>query len=812
MSRIPNSPYWSANPSIPIYLDSGEGQESSKPGETPDHICPNCATSSRDQPIHCISVTSPAPPSYSSIAPPPQSSTLLAVPTLNVVTPQGWARPQPPRPALQFDTQGRPNLRFRQNAFSPISPPGQDEDIDWSRKSQVGLGIPEAPFQPDASPITPGTAEKNVEEKSKGLWSASNVAQRIEERLWKYRESRNVIKRWLLEIISWSLSAACMAGIIIMLMVYKNERIPKWPLGLTLNAYISVLSKIASAALLLPVSEALGQLKWSWFQGDRSKKMWDFELFDNASRGPWGSFLLVIRTKGKSLAALGAAVTVFALALDPFFQQVVQYPEEWRVQAGNGSIPRAVSYVPALSGQLYRAGSEQIEIDPNMAAIAYHYFYDNGTMPITFGKGIRSEVPLACPSSNCTWPDYDTLGVCSKCVKASDQLEFKCLNAPLDWAQVPGVDDKFYVQYVNGTACGWFLKADAPLLMTGYNVDRDTPDAGELLLMRAQPLYDLFTREFLPGYKPKLNNSRNPLAHVIIAAGGHLDDIHRNATPIAHECVISWCVQTISSVYTEGGYTENVTHSIINDTVGASPWVTETDIIDEASGINSTSYFYFENIVVKGRDGSLFHVDNNTHVLTLSLFDDIFPSQYTLINSTDETHAMLRYKQYITLGPYTRNITHNPWLFNNISANLDKLSTGITNMIRSATGNVTEMIQGPAFDKESFVDVRWPWLVLPIGLLAGTFIFLVSTVIRSSLEKDHVGVWKTSAIATLLYGLPDDMQKQITGSKEHGTPRANAKEVRVKWIRGSKGGWRFSEPACAGGPPYDTFRNTPSAQ
>ncbi|OAF98604.1 uncharacterized protein CC84DRAFT_1106064, partial [Paraphaeosphaeria sporulosa] len=49
--------------------------------------------------------------------------------------------------------------------------------------------------------------------------------------------------------------------------------IPKWPLSLTLNTYISILLKVTSTALLLPILEALGQLKWSWFQGARSKKI-----------------------------------------------------------------------------------------------------------------------------------------------------------------------------------------------------------------------------------------------------------------------------------------------------------------------------------------------------------------------------------------------------------------------------------------------------------------------------------------------------------------------------------------------------------
>jgi len=661
-------------------------------------------------------------------------------------------------------------------------------DIDWDRKSHVGLGIPGVQFQSDTSPITPGTAEKQGGEKTRDPQDASNFAQRIEQKLWKYSASGNVVKRWLLEIISWSLSALCMAGIIIILIVYKNDRIPNWPLGLTLNAYISVLSKIASAALLLPVSEALGQLKWSWFQGTKSQKMWDFEIFDNASRGPWGSMLLLVRTKGKSLAALGAAVTLFALALDPFFQQVVEYPEHWRLQDGTGSIPKAIRYQPYISGKEYRIGAENLMLDQNMLGIAAHYFYDNGTYPITFGKGIRAEIPLACPYSNCTWPEYETLGVCSKCVGAADLLEFMCLNTTLDWVQIPDADEEGYVVYPNGTSCGWYLKADEPVLMSGYNVDQDTAHSGEVLIARNQPLYDLFTRELKPGVPTTLNISRNPLAHVIIASALDVANVQQNATPIAHECVIQWCAKKLLSAYSEGGYTEIVQNIKINDTLGPFPWVT-TETMDPVTNITGVDYVYTENVTLIGEDGFEYKVDNDTHVLTLTIFDDIFPSAYMVTNSTDDDNAMLRHKQYITFGPYTRNLTYNPFLYENVTTHLDNMANAMSNLVRSSAKN-TEMLSGPSYDRESFVSVRWAWLTLPLALLGGSFVFLIATVIRSSIEQDTVGVWKTSAIASLLYGLPDEMQKKITSSQESGTPRAKAKEIKVKWI--PKGGWRLS--------------------
>jgi hypothetical protein len=680
-------------------------------------------------------------------------------------------------------------VRFRRNAFSPISPRPTDDDIRWDAKSSLGLGIQDAPFRPDISPVTPGTAEK-AEDGSGAMGSASNLAQRIEQRLWRFSASGNVVKRWLLELISWLLSAACMAGIVIVLAVYKDKRIPKWPLGLTLNAYISILAKVASAALLLPVSEALGQLKWSWFNKGGSKKMWDFEIFDNASRGPWGSLLLVLRTKGKSLAALGAAVTVFALAMDPFFQQVVEYPERWRQQTGHGTIPRATGYTPYRSGWEYRRDSGiMLPADQGWLGATSEFFYDKGSSPVTFGKDARAEIPLSCPNSNCTWPQYETLAVCSKCTEIPDLIEFKCLNTVLDWVQVPDADpitdDNVYP---NGTACGWWLKSDQDILMTGYNVDRGTNHSGEILLMRAEPLYDIFTRDPILGYPAKLNDTRNPISHVVIVSGESATKVYRNETPIAHECLISWCVQEMLSEYSEGGYTETIKSIHTNSTLGVDPWNTFPYINNH--GIeDGTNYFYIENVTLTGPSGDIYQIDNITQTMTLCLFDDIFPSTYTLINSTDENDAMLRYKKYITMDPWTRNVTHNPWMFPNISSHMDRMSIAITNLLRSAVVEI-EMISGPAYDLETFVDVRWPWMTLPLALLGLTFLFLVATIIRSSIEQEHIGVYKTSAIATLLFGLPDDMQKQIKTSNVEGTPRANAKGTRVKWVPAA--GWRFS--------------------
>jgi hypothetical protein len=105
-----------------------------------------------------------------------------------------------------------------------------------------------------------------------------DLTQRLERKLAEYNASANPLKRWLFEILCWCISAICMGAIVAIYARIKNR-----PMADTnLLAYTNALGKVASAALIVPTSEALGQLKWNWFS--KSRAMWDFEIFDKASR------------------------------------------------------------------------------------------------------------------------------------------------------------------------------------------------------------------------------------------------------------------------------------------------------------------------------------------------------------------------------------------------------------------------------------------------------------------------------------------------------------------------------------------------
>lgn len=217
---------------------------------------------------------------------------------------------------LLKDTQFCSNMsRGRDHSENPLTPPPYSTVfpitqppivsplVPGSHQHRVGLhqtrgqtraqktkSIP--PFRRNTHNATLRRNEPQIEECRRKRPIDANLAQKIEEKVWQF-SSVGGWRRWVLEVISWIVSAVCFAVVMLILLFYQNKQSPSWPLPQTLN----LISRVASAALILPVSEALGQLKWNWFQ--KSKKMWDFEIFDNASRGPWGSAILLIRTKGR---------------------------------------------------------------------------------------------------------------------------------------------------------------------------------------------------------------------------------------------------------------------------------------------------------------------------------------------------------------------------------------------------------------------------------------------------------------------------------------------------------------------------------
>ncbi|KAK8133806.1 hypothetical protein PG984_005818 [Apiospora sp. TS-2023a] len=132
---------------------------------------------------------------------------------------------------------------------------------------------------------------------------------------------------WFLEIGTALLSLLCLLGMIILLARIQNQPLSSWPLEVSPNAVLSILSTASKAFLVQPVSECISQLKWMHLlRSPKPDRLKDLQEYDDASRGPLGSSKFCYKRPTKSiLPYLGCLMTLAAIALDPFTQQILRF-------------------------------------------------------------------------------------------------------------------------------------------------------------------------------------------------------------------------------------------------------------------------------------------------------------------------------------------------------------------------------------------------------------------------------------------------------------------------------------------------------
>jgi hypothetical protein len=166
---------------------------------------------------------------------------------------------------------------------------------------------------------------------------------------------------WIWQISTALLSlAGLVASIILLLSIQRHPRLSDWTFShaklritsnLSPNTLIAIFSAISKSAMLFAIADCIGQLKWVRFY-QQPHLLRELQTYDEASRGPWGALKLIWKTKGTALlASFGAFLTIIALALDPFSQQVISHVTR-PVLASNGSAVFQVAnrYISNITG------------------------------------------------------------------------------------------------------------------------------------------------------------------------------------------------------------------------------------------------------------------------------------------------------------------------------------------------------------------------------------------------------------------------------------------------------------------------------
>lgn len=84
-------------------------------------------------------------------------------------------------------------------------------------------------------------------------------------------------------------------AIILVLSLYNGHPVLDLPRVINANAILAIFSTSMTAALSVPLALSISQAKWKWFHDDQGggKPFSDLEVYDQASRGPWGALVML---------------------------------------------------------------------------------------------------------------------------------------------------------------------------------------------------------------------------------------------------------------------------------------------------------------------------------------------------------------------------------------------------------------------------------------------------------------------------------------------------------------------------------------
>ncbi|RDW63240.1 DUF3176 domain-containing protein [Aspergillus mulundensis] len=523
---------------------------------------------------------------------------------------------------------------------------------------------------------------------------------------------------WTLEILGCIISLIFLAAIIAVLYHYDGQPMPDWPYGITLNALVSVFSTVMKATMAFILTESLAQLKWSWFRD--GNKLSDLALLDAASRGFIGAFVVLFRFLPRHLITFGCLVLCIAAATDPFVQQVIGTQMRSVHAPGNSTVQvcNASMYTDYGEG----AGPGLNKVPLGTAGAIYSGIYQTQSPN-------SNEVLASCPTGNCTFAPYQSLGFCSRCANITDSLE------------------------VNKTQLG---------SLTNYNY---TLPNGFYFTTAMNMVYLMNATTGLDLIKPPDADLPIILNFTAISSPGY------GTTGIsATECSLYFCVETYEAAVREGSFSENRTS--VSAASNITSYGTEDfAITPDVCYVNGTRR---EKPYTNDTEDCVYDVSWLSRLAMANSLYPLLQGEGSLFVSnrpswdTDTLEAV-----YGTQG----NLT-------DIASMFKSLASSLTLHARSKVCDETAI--GSTWTEQTFVHVRWPWLILPGALVLLSGVFLAITILHTRNQY----IWKSSPLALLFSDLTVDAPSPLKADPTLKGMEDTSRKMEV-WLETSAEGVRL---------------------
>lgn len=457
-------------------------------------------------------------------------------------------------------------------------------------------------------------------------------------------------------------------------------------------------------------------------------------------------------------------ITIAALAVDPFSQQIIQ------TEPCLQNVTGAVAEIPTL--QIFGAGITAQTVTPPLSGYLQAAIYMGLLSPT---PNSSAAMTTNCRTGNCTFPSDDgatfsTLAMCHSCIDISHAIT-RYYPHSVEVAEIP-----------------------SGAIIDGY---------GTMFASHANSsLFDhpLFSFEAL----------------MTPAFADHTEDF-------AVACGITVCLKTFGASVTNGVYQERELSSVDLVQSGAAGYTLATNMT-----LRNGTWQSCMPTTQKTMDNSLrintttmgLQIDSDTYLpstnpgVGLWYPDDCvwwfgsFPAQQmnTFLHGLFDNKT-LQIPTWTTNPSYARG---DFWLVNlyrngtasmdTVSAFMDGLSWSVTAAMRqTSTSEDTALglgtVSGQMQMIQTCLTVRWVWLSLPASLLGLQLAFLIAIVVISRSAEHWRGDWKDSSLALLYHGMArsarfpgEKVEREELRDKDGMFKVARATKVQ---LRQSKDNWRF---------------------
>ena len=327
-------------------------------------------------------------------------------------------------------------------------------------------------------------------------------------------------------------------------------------------------------------------------------------------------------------------------------------------------------------------------------------------------------VDVFCPGGNCTFPAYQSLGICHQCEDITNKLSYTRNGSKSDPEGCKSGEDDTYI------SCVYTLPNELELF--GNFVFNSTVGNG------APGPNDVKDNMI---FHPSLENINYVMQFTSIKSPGP-----SVGYATATQCMLYYCVHKYEGKSSIGRYTESkeeVPSIISNDAPGQT-------IFNDGSGVTVTPEYCTRNGSTKlppytDDDQCVYNFGGGTG---RALFNTIARVVVGAVLKNSATG--FSYKSPTMQAMYNNNKTDH-----SVNDVFKGIANVLTDRMRTSPDICGGFAPGIVSRTEPYMFVVWWWMIYPIFVVAATTLFLVLIMIKTR----HHHIWKSSPLALVFSGL-----------------------------------------------------------